>query len=390
MIYLLLIPFLLQASFILIDELYFHPRREVSRWERLGHLLDTFTVFICFLLTVIFPYSRTSLVGFLGVSIFSCLFVTKDEWIHSQKCTGTEMWLHSILFLVHPLVLISAALVWAGPEKYHWILKAQLMVLVFASIYQARMWRNTHTTPSVNNTLYNELGERWYTAKDDPIALLRSESRLFTRWIDQELLSKFKKEHTRILDMGCGGGFLSNALAQRGWKITSIDLSNKSLEVARKYDVTKSVDYRHMDAEHLVFDDETFDVVISLDMLEHVEHPEKVIVEAARVLKKGGSFFFHTFNRTPLSWLFAIKGLEWFVKNTPEHVHVYHLFITIPEFKQYCEKVGLQILDLRGVGPKFSMKTWKPLLFQGQIVDDFEFEFKSKTQIGYAGSAFKR
>lgn len=95
------------------DEFYFHWRRKLPRWERLGHPLDTLTVLICWFYLLQVRPSATSAGIYALLAIFSCLFVTKDEWVHKQHCDAGENWLHAVLFILHPLMLISAALLWA-------------------------------------------------------------------------------------------------------------------------------------------------------------------------------------------------------------------------------------------------------------------------------------
>jgi hypothetical protein len=108
----LLIPFALQMLCMAVDELYFHRRRGLPRWERQGHPLDTLTVLACIAWLLATPLSTFSLSVYVGLSIFSCLFVTKDELVHSQYCCPTEHWLHALLFSLHPLTLLSAGLLW--------------------------------------------------------------------------------------------------------------------------------------------------------------------------------------------------------------------------------------------------------------------------------------
>lgn len=107
------LPFLLQGLAIVVDEFYFHHKRGLPRWERFGHPLDTLTVTLGFLYLIFVPFSATALAGFVLLATGSCLFVTKDEWVHAKHCSPSEMWLHSVLFLLHPLVFIVSAAAWA-------------------------------------------------------------------------------------------------------------------------------------------------------------------------------------------------------------------------------------------------------------------------------------
>jgi hypothetical protein len=108
----LLLPFPLQIFCMAVDEFYFHRRRGLPRWERLGHPLDTLTVLACFVWLLSAAPSALSVSIYAGLSVFSCLFVTKDEPVHNKHCRPNEQWLHALLFSLHPLVLLSAGLLW--------------------------------------------------------------------------------------------------------------------------------------------------------------------------------------------------------------------------------------------------------------------------------------
>ncbi len=125
----------------------------------------------------------------------------------------------------------------------------------------------------INNAFYDDLHEQWYESQDHPIAILRAEHKARLPWI----ISKLGKSVRNILDVGCGGGFLTNALAQKGYTVTGIDLSEASLKIARQRDTTGKIAYQMAHAESLPFEDHTFDAVSALDLLEHVDSPERVI-----------------------------------------------------------------------------------------------------------------
>ena len=238
----------------------------------------------------------------------------------------------------------------------------------------------------VNNHIYDELGERWYQASDDPVALLRAESRLRNPWLVDRLL-RAHGPHARVLDIGCGAGFLSNHLAYAGFDVTGLDASRASLTVAAQHDATHRVNYLLGDALSLPFDDASFDAVCAMDVLEHVETPAAVIAELARVLRPGGTFFLHTFNRNPLAWLVIIKGVEWFVKNTPRHMHVLRLFIKPRELAAMCQQSGMRVSELHGSEPVILSRAFWRMLLTGVVPTDFRFRFARSTLLAYTGYA---
>lgn len=241
----------------------------------------------------------------------------------------------------------------------------------------------------INNDFYDLYGERWYTAQDDPVGLLRAEGRTLNPWVLAEIRTVYPGRAVRVLDVGCGGGFLANELARNGLRVTGIDASERSLDVARAHDNTGSVVYQPGNALNLEFPDQSFEVVCAMDFLEHVEHPTQVLSEAARVLMSGGLFFFHTFNRNFLSWLVVIKGVEWFVRNTPENMHCLRLFTRPAELRRMCRDTGLRIEYLRGLVPvPWKLAFWK-MIFMGRVTDDFAFKFSRFPMTGYAGRAVR-
>jgi 2-polyprenyl-6-hydroxyphenyl methylase / 3-demethylubiquinone-9 3-methyltransferase len=238
----------------------------------------------------------------------------------------------------------------------------------------------------VNNAMYDDLGERWYAADDDPVALLRAESRLRNPWVVTRIVRE-RGARARVLDVGCGAGFLSNHLAREGFDVTGVDASRDSLDVAARHDVSGTARYLLGDALALPFPAASFDVVCAMDFLEHVEDPAAVVAEISRVLKPGGLFFFHTFNRNPVAWLVIIKGVEWFVKNTPRHMHVLRLFIKPSELARICAANGLRVTELHGSEPVvFSWAFWRMLLTR-VVPPNFRFRFSRSTLLAYTGYA---
>jgi 2-polyprenyl-6-hydroxyphenyl methylase/3-demethylubiquinone-9 3-methyltransferase len=387
MLALCIVPIAVQAIAMAVDEGYFHRRRGLPRWERIGHPLDTLSIAVCLAWLLVAPRGA-ALPVYAGLAVVSCVFVTKDEPIHAKLCTAGEHWLHAILFVLHPIVLAAFAwLWWAGRLG---AIATQLAFVLGFLAYQIVYW-NLIRVPvkRVDNMWYADLGSRWYDAQDTPIALLRAEARHRNPWIADAIAGHFGVARCRILDVGCGAGLLANALAARGHAVCGLDSAAENLAIARSRDVTRSVAYLVGDAYRLPYADGTFEVACALDLLEHVEDPARVVAEIARVLAPNGLFFFHTFNRSWLANLIVIKGVEWFVSNTPKNLHVQRLFIKPRELAAMCDAHGLDVVDVRGSRPRLSWPLWRMVL-TGNVGDDFAFEFTRSLRIGYTGYARKR
>ncbi|HSS02738.1 MAG TPA: bifunctional 2-polyprenyl-6-hydroxyphenol methylase/3-demethylubiquinol 3-O-methyltransferase UbiG [Kofleriaceae bacterium] len=390
-----MIPIVLQGVVMVVDEGWFHRARGLPRWERIGHPLDTLTIVLCLAwLLATSPQSSSALPVYIGLAISSTLFVTKDEGVHARLCGPGEHWLHAVLFVLHPIVLSAFAyLWWTGAVG---LLLGQLGIALAFMTYQILYWNvgarrasalvEAPAPARVNNTWYAELGARWYAAEDTPIALLRAESRHRNPWIADEIARAFGHAPCRVLDLGCGGGFLSNYLAARGHAVTGVDTTAENLDVARANDRTQSATYMLADACALPFRKSEFDVVCAMDLLEHVEEPQRLIAEASRVLVPGGLFVFHTFNRTWQSKLIIIKGVEWFVRNAPKDLHVSRLFVTPDELRAMCQAHGLDPPEIRGSRPRFRWPLWRMLL-TGKVGDDFAFITTPSIKLGYTGIA---
>ena len=130
--------FALQGILLVADEFLFHRRREVPRWERIGHPLDTFMVLVTLSLTLFLPPRMPWIGLFCALAVLSSLFVTKDEWVHARLCLPAEQWLHSVLFLLHPVVFFAAWTLWKAGET-PW-LAAQCLLVTGSMIYQTVYW----------------------------------------------------------------------------------------------------------------------------------------------------------------------------------------------------------------------------------------------------------
>ncbi len=156
----------------------------------------------------------------------------------------------------------------------------------------------------------------------------------------------------RVLDVGCGGGILAEALAQQGAHVTGIDRAAEALMAARRHAAQSgvTVDYREVAVETVANESPaTFDVVTCLEMLEHVPQPEAIVNAVATVLKPSGVAFFSTLNRTPKAYLFAVLGAEYLLRLLPIGTHDYRRFIRPSELEAACRQAGLVMQELIGL-----------------------------------------
>lgn len=137
-----LVAIAIQGAVILFDEFFFHRKRSLPRWERIGHPIDSLTVLACLLFLAYAERTAINEVIFYGLAIASCLCVTKDEWVHRKVCSAEEMWLHSVLFIIHPIVLFSGMIEWEDNRPS--FLAAAGGIFVFMT-YQILYW-NFFTT----------------------------------------------------------------------------------------------------------------------------------------------------------------------------------------------------------------------------------------------------
>jgi 2-polyprenyl-6-hydroxyphenyl methylase / 3-demethylubiquinone-9 3-methyltransferase len=156
----------------------------------------------------------------------------------------------------------------------------------------------------------------------------------------------------RILDIGCGGGILTESLAEEGAKTIGIDLSEEALHVAQLHAKERElcINYILTSAEDFTKEQQaSFDIITCMELLEHVPDPESLIHACTKLVKPGGQVFFSTINRNPKAFLYAILGAEYLLRLLPRGTHEYAKFLRPSELEQMARKVGLQLIDLQGI-----------------------------------------
>ena len=195
---------------------------------------------------------------------------------------------------------------------------------------------------------FSDLAHRWWDPESE-FRPLHQINPLRLNWIDG--LARLSGK--RVLDVGCGGGILSDAMARKGANVLGIDLASKPLKVAQLHAMevgTESVDYREVAAEALAMEmPANFDVLTCMEMLEHVPDPSSIVRACAALVKPGGWLFFSTINRNPKSFLFAIVGAEHVLKLLPKGTHEYAKFIRPSELAHWCRDAGLELAVTRGM-----------------------------------------
>jgi len=208
---------------------------------------------------------------------------------------------------------------------------------------------------------FEKLASRWWDPNSE-FKPLHDINPLRANWIDERAPVSGKS----VVDVGCGGGLLSEALAHRGANVTGIDMGEAPLAVARLHQLESGVDVSYMQstAESLAAAKPAeFDVVTCLEMLEHVPDPSTVIQACADLCKPGGHLFFSTINRNPKSFLFAIVGAEYVLNLLPRGTHEYAKLIKPSELARWIREAGLELKEMTGM-------TYNPLTQHYRLVSD--------------------
>lgn len=196
---------------------------------------------------------------------------------------------------------------------------------------------------------FSELAHHWWDPESE-FRPLHQINPLRLDWIAKQAPLAAGQQ---VLDVGCGGGILAEAMARQGAEVLGIDLATKSLKVAQLHALESglsNISYREVAVEALAAErPASFDVVTCMEMLEHVPDPASVVKACAELVKPGGWVFFSTLNRNPKSFLFAIVGAEYVLKLLPRGTHEFAKFIKPSELASYCRAAGLDLQGTRGM-----------------------------------------
>jgi 2-polyprenyl-6-hydroxyphenyl methylase/3-demethylubiquinone-9 3-methyltransferase len=204
---------------------------------------------------------------------------------------------------------------------------------------------------------FEELAHRWWDAGSE-FKPLHDINPLRLNYIDEKASIAGKQ----ILDVGCGGGILSESMALRGAKVKGIDMGEAPLSVATLHSLETGIeiDYQKIPAEELAEQTpEAYDVVTCMEMLEHVPSPESIISACTQLTKPGGDIFFSTINRNPKSFMLAIVGAEYVLNMLPKGTHEYAKFIRPSELETWARASGLILQDIRGMSYNPIFQTYK-------------------------------
>lgn len=219
---------------------------------------------------------------------------------------------------------------------------------------------------------FSDLAHKWWD-KTSEFKPLHDINPLRLHYIDQAISLKNKI----VLDVGCGGGILSESMAQKGATVTGIDLGEKSLKVAQLHSLESGVvvDYQCVSVEDLAaLKPASYDVLTCLEMLEHVPDPASIVRACAKLAKPGGHVFFSTINRNPKSYLFAVIGAEYVLNMLPRGTHDYAKFIKPSELASWVRLAGLSLNGQIGM-------SYNPITKHYWLDDDVSVNYMMHTSL---------
>jgi len=234
--------------------------------------------------------------------------------------------------------------------------------------------QTTHNVDTAEVAKFEALASRWWD-KESEFKPLHEINPLRLNYIDERSGLAGKK----VLDVGCGGGILSESMALRGAHVTGIDMGDKPIKIAQLHALEAGVEinYRKISAENLANEigmdtEQHFDVITCLEMLEHVPDPASIINACYRMLKPGGQLFLSTINRNPKAYLFAIVGAEYVLNMLPRGTHDYAKFIRPAELSRWIRNAGLTVKDSTGL-------VYNPLTKHYKLADDVAVNYLMHT-----------
>jgi len=207
---------------------------------------------------------------------------------------------------------------------------------------------------------FDALASRWWDSSG-PMRPLHQMNPARVGWIDSRIRAVFSGSATRVLDIGCGGGLLAEALARRGHDVLGLDPAAEAISAARAHSEGRglSLAYRVGRAEDLVAEGATFPVVTALELIEHVPDPRRLVALLARLLAPGGLLFISTLNRTNLAFLTAKLGAEYLLRWLPVGTHDWRKFISPAELGTVMREAGLHVADIAGMQPDPLRGGWR-------------------------------
>jgi len=217
---------------------------------------------------------------------------------------------------------------------------------------------------------FGEIAHKWWD-KNSEFKPLHELNPLRLAWIEGIADLKGK----RVLDVGCGGGILSESMFFQGADVVGIDLGEKALKVAKLHQLESGakVDYQYIAVEQLAAEQSaSFDVVTCMEMLEHVPDPASIVAACAQLVKPGGSVFFSTINRNPKAYLFSVIGAEYLLNLLPKGTHDYAKFIKPSELSSWARQADLNVSGMRGI-------SYNPIAQHYSLGDDVSVNYMIHT-----------
>jgi 2-polyprenyl-6-hydroxyphenyl methylase/3-demethylubiquinone-9 3-methyltransferase len=255
---------------------------------------------------------------------------------------------------------------------------------------------------AVDNEMYKVEGDQWWGEEKPLHVLLTAITPARLAYLDTVRATEgFDPAGRTVVDIGCGGGLFAEELARLGMRVIGVDPAEASLQAARRHAERSGldIDYRLGAGEALPLEDSSVDMAVCVDVLEHVDDIGVVLRETARVLRPGGLYLFDTINRTPFSWLLAIKlGQDWpLTRFQPPHLHDWAHFVTPRELRVAASAAGLVVKGIKGMGPRGNPARWlgpirrlqKGTLTYGELGRRMQFQLGDDLRLAYVGHAVK-